>query len=408
MAPNRIFAGLDIGTTKVCCTVGESLSDREIRLLGWGSSPCAGLERGSLVNLESTAEAIATAVDTAARMAGVTVRDAYVGISGEHLRGVNSRGVIGISRRDKEIVREDIERVLEAARAVKIPADREVLHVIPRGFTLDGQSGIRDPVGMSGVRLEAEVHIVTFSSVPVRNLLRAVDRAGLDVEALVLQPLAASLAVLEEDERALGVALLDIGGGTTDLICFENGVVQHTAIIGVGGRHLTQDIAIGLRTPKERAEELKVSFGSAISSLVPGEEVVEVPGVGGRGPRQISRQVLAAILEPRAEEILTLAFQELERCGVTDLLAAGIVVTGGSALLPGMTGLAERVLGLPTRIGRPGAIEGLSEEDAIPQHAAGIGILRYAAECERARQGAGKGILGFLRRPIREWVRDYL
>ncbi|MDM7913810.1 MAG: cell division protein FtsA, partial [Candidatus Eisenbacteria bacterium] len=250
MTPKRnILAGLDVGSTKVCCAVGESLPDSGIRLLGLGEAPCDGLDRGNLVNVEATVEAIRAAVDAAGRMAGVTIREALLGISGEHVRGIQSRGVIGISRRDKEVVREDVERVLEAARAVKIPADRELLHVIPRGFTVDEQSGIRDPLGMSGIRLEAEVHIVTIASPPVRNLLRAVARAGIGIDSLVLQPLAASLSVLGEDEKGLGVALVDIGGGTSDVVLFESGVVRHTAIVGLGGRHLTQDIAIGLRTP---------------------------------------------------------------------------------------------------------------------------------------------------------------
>lgn len=408
MSPKRIIAGLDIGTTKVCCTVGESLPEEGIRLLGLGEAPCEGLERGSLVSLEATVDSIDAAVETAGKMAGLSVRDVYVGVSGEHIRGVNSRGVIGISRREKEVVRDDIDRVLEAARAVKFPADREILHVIPRGFTVDEQTGIRDPVGMSGVRLEAEVHIVTLASAPIRNLLRAVSRAGLGVDTLVLQPLAASMAVLEEDERGLGVSLIDLGGGTTDIVVYQNGVVRHTAIVALGGRHLSQDIAIGLRTPNDRAEQLKLAHGCAIASLVPSDEVVEVPGVGGRDPRQISRQVLAAIIEPRAEEILTLAVQELERCGVTDLLAAGVVITGGSSRLPGLIELAERVLGVPARIGEPRPIEGLPDAEALPQHAAALGLLYYAADFERARAGVGRGLLGFLRRPIREWVRDYL
>jgi cell division protein FtsA len=408
MTSKGILAGLDIGTTKVCCTVGESLPEGGIQLLGYSETACSGVERGSLVDLESTVEAITRASESAAHMAGVSLRDVYVGISGEHVRSVNSRGVIGISRRDKEIAREDIDRVLEAAQAIKIPADREILHVIPRGFTVDEQSGIRDPIGMSGVRLEAEVHIVTIASTPVRNLLRAVTRAGLGIETLVLQPLAASLAVLEADERKLGVALIDIGGGTTELLIYQGGVVRHSSIIGIGGRHLTQDIAIGLRTPTARAEELKLEHGCAIASQVSPEEIVEVPGVGGREPRQISRQVLAAILQPRAEEILTLALRELEQNDATDLLAAGVVLTGGSALLPGLVDLAEQVLGVPARVGRPRPIDGFSDSEGHPQQAAAFGLLWYAGEVARSRAGAAKGLLGLLRRPIREWVRDYL
>ncbi len=408
MTPRNILAALDVGTTKVCCTVGESLPEEEIRLLGMSTVPCNGLERGSVIHLESTVESISAAVEIASKMAGVTLRDLYVGVSGEHTRSVNSRGVIGISRREKEVTREDVERVLEAARAVKVPADREILHVVPRGFVVDDQAGIRDPIGMCGVRLEAEVHIVTVGTAPVRNLLRAVDRAGFGVETLVLQPFAGAMAVLEEDERGLGVALVDIGGGTTDVVVYQSGVARHTSVLGVGGRHLTQDIAIGLRTPNDAAEGLKLGQGCAISSLVSPEDLVSVPGVGGRAPREISRQVLAAILEPRAEEILTLALQELERCGVTDLLAAGIVLTGGSSKLPGLVELTERVVGIPARIGRPRTVEGLPEKDTLPEHATALGMLWYGAECERMRADSSRGFLGFLRRPIREWVRDYL
>jgi cell division protein FtsA len=408
MAPRRIVAGLDIGTTKVSCAVGESLQDGGIRLLGQGECPCEGIERGSLVNLEATVDAIDTAVETASKMADLSIRSAWVGISGEHVKSVNSRGVIGISRREKEVIREDLDRVLEAARAVKIPADRELLHVIPRGFTVDDQPGIRDPIGMSGVRLEAEVHIVTVAQTPMRNLQRAVSRAGLGVDAFVLQPLAASLAILEEDERGLGVALVDIGGGTTDIAIYQDGVVRHTAVLGLGGKHLTQDVAIGLRTPAERAEDLKVRYGCAVSAQVSPDEAVEVPGVGGRNARVISRQVLAAILEPRAEEILTMVGHELERCGATDLLAAGVVLTGGSALLPGFVDLAERVLGVPARIGLPRRIEGLPGGEGRPQDAAALGLWIYGTEMDRTRGGSPRGLFGFLRRPIREWVRDYL
>jgi cell division protein FtsA len=408
MAHPTLLAGLDIGTTKVCCTVGELLPDEGIRLLGLCETPCEGLDKGSLVNLEATVDAVQGAIEGASRMADVSLRDVWLGVSGEHIKGLNSRGVIGISRKDKEVVREDIERVLEAARAVKVPADREILHVLPRGFTVDEQQGIRDPVGMSGVRLEAEVHIVTLASAPIKNLLRAVSRAGLGVEGLVLLPLAASMAVLEDDEKGLGTVLIDLGGGTTDLVVFQGGVVRHTAIVGLGGKHLTQDIAIGLRTPNDRAEELKRAYGCALAARVPAHEVLEVPGVGGRPPRQIGRQVLAAILEPRAEEILTLVLHELDRCGVTDLLAAGAVVTGGSAELPGMIELTERVLGIPARIGAPRPIPGLPDPEAQPRHASALGILWYAAEVARARGTAGRGILGIFRRPIREWVRDYL
>ncbi len=408
MAQRNIIAALDIGTTKVCCSVGESLPDGGIQLLGLADSPCEGLDRGSMVNLEATVDAIACAVEGAARMADLTLRDFWVGIGGEHVKGVNSRGAIGISRREKEVAREDLDRVLEAARAVRIPADREILHVIPRGFTVDDQSGIRDPIGMSCVRLEAEVHIISASSTPLRNLARAIERAGFNAQAIVYQSLAASFAVLEEDEKRLGAALIDLGGGTTDVVVFQDGVVRHTSVLGLGGRHVTQDIAIGLRTPGERAEELKMAHGCALSSAVPPSEVVEVPGVGGRAPREVSRQVLAAIIEPRVEETLGLVLQELDHQGITDLLAAGAVLTGGSALLPGAVELTERTLGIPARVGIPRAMEGLPDDEGGPEHAAALGLLWYAAWVIRGRGGRGGGLRGILRRPIREWVRNYL
>lgn len=408
MAPRNIIAALDIGTTKVCCSVGESLPDSGIQLLGLAECPCEGLDRGSMVNLEATVDAIACAAEAAGKMADLAVRDVWIGIGGEHVKGVNSRGAIGISRREKEVAKEDVDRVLEAARAVKIPADREILHVIPRGFTVDDQTGIRDPVGMSCIRLEAEVHIISAASTPLRNLGRAIERAGLNVAAMVYQTLASSFAVLEEDEKRLGAAMIDLGGGTTDLLVFQEGVVRHTSVLGLGGRHVTQDIAIGLRTPGEKAEDLKLAHGCALSAAVPPAEVIEVPGVGGRAPREVSRQVLAAIIEPRVEETLGLVLQELDHQGITDLLAAGAVLTGGSALLPGTVELAERVLGIPARVGIPREMEGLPDDEGGPEHAVALGLLWYAAWVQRGKGGRGGGLRGFLRRPIRDWVRNYL
>ena len=312
MAEARIYAGLDIGTTKITAIVAEPEEDGEgIRIVGVGTAPSDGLKRGVVVNLEKTTRSIQYAVQEAERMSGRTIRSVYAGIAGEHMRGINSRGVIAVSRKDAEIRPHDLERVIEAAKAVAIPADREILHVLPQEFIVDDQDGIRDPVGMSGVRLEAEVHIITGAASACRNVIRAAERAGLLVEELVLEPLASANAVLTQDERDLGVALFDIGGGTTDVAIFYEGSVRHTAVIGLGGANVTNDLAIGLRTPVERAEQLKLQCGCALTSMVRPEEVVQVPSVGGRSDREVSRHMLAMMIEPRIEEIFELGKKEI-------------------------------------------------------------------------------------------------
>ncbi len=406
MKGRRTTTGLDVGTTKVCAVVAEATEEGELSILGVGDRPCRGLERGMVVNLEETIQAVSEAVRAAEQMAGVQVRSVHAGIAGEHVRSINSTGVIGVSHKGNEITTDDVNRVLEAARAVAIPGDREVLHVMPRDYRLDDHPGIRDPIGMSGVRLEAQVHIVTVQSTAVRNLLRGITRAGLAVESLVLQPMAAAAAVLAEDEEALGVLLLDMGGGTTDIAVYLDGFIGHTAVVGFGGDTVTNDLAVGLRTPIEQAERLKVRHGSAIASRVSAGESVEVPGVGGRGNRSVGCQVLASIMEPRMEEILGLALAEVERVVDPGLLAAGVVLTGGTAQMPDLCELAERVLGLPARIGVPGDVRGVSDIATDPRIAAAVGLARHGSTC--AHEGrTGRGLFSRMRRPIREFLQEY-
>lgn len=406
MKHHQIAAGLDVGTTKVCAVVAAVDDVGELSVLGVGERPCHGLERGVLVNLDATIESVTGAMAAAEQMAGVKVQTVMAGIAGEHVRSMNSTGVIGVSRRDREITRDDLKRVLEAARAVPVPGDREVLHVLPRDYRVDDQRGIRDPVGMSGVRLEAEVHIVTVQSTAVRNLLRGIGRAGVEVGALVLEPLAAAEAVLDEDEKSLGVLMLDIGGGTTDIAVYLDGNIGHTAAIGYGGQAVTNDLAVGLRTPVEQAEKLKVRYGCAMASIVDPAIMVEVPGVGGREPRQLGAGVLASIIEPRVEEILGLALAEVERVVDPTLLAAGVVLTGGSAQMQGLVPLAERVLGLPARIGVPLGIGGLTDVVADPRMATAVGLVRHAV-AEECLQKARGGLFGRFRRPFRSFVQEY-
>lgn len=406
MRGQRIAAGLDVGTTKVCAVVAEVAEDGGISILGVGERPSNALERGMVVNLEATIQGVTEAVKAAEQMAGCEIRSVLAGIAGEHVRSLNSTGVIGVSRKENEITREDLKRVLEAARAVAIPGDREVLHVLPREYRVDDQRGIQDPIGMCGVRLEAEVHIVTVQSTAVRNLLRGITRAGLTVDALVLEPLAAAEAVMEDDERALGCLLLDIGGGTTDIAVFIGGTIGHTAVVGFGGQAVTNDLAIGLRTPIEQAEKLKLRFGSAMASRVPADAVVEVPGVGGRESRRVSAQVLASIIEPRVEEILSLALAEVERVIDPATLAAGVVLTGGTSQMPGLVELAEKVLGLPARVGIPRGLSGVTDLALDPRLATAIGLVRHAA-AEHRTQKAKLGLMDRVRRPFRELLQDY-
>ncbi len=403
----RNYIGLDIGTTKTAAVIAEGDERGAVKVTGVGHAPSGGIRRGVVVDLENTVQSIRTAVAEAERMAGCAVRQVVAGIAGEHVRSINSRGVIAVSRGGAEIGPDDVARVVEAARAVAIPADREVLHVIPQEYVVDDQAGIRNPVGMSGVRLEAEVHIVTGAATGVRNVEKAVQRAGIKVESLVLEPLASAYAVLAQDEKELGCILIDLGGGTTDLALFYEGAVRHTAVLGLGGNNVTHDLAIGLRTPPESAEDLKVRFGSATASRVGAEEMVDVPGMGGREPRPISRQILASMIEPRMEEIFTMVYREVKKNSFSDLLAGGVVLTGGGACLEGVEELAERIFEMPVRRGVPRGVTGIREAVEDPRYATAVGLVLYAREKDGEVRLEEPRLLGRISAPMRRWLGEF-
>jgi cell division protein FtsA len=379
LSEQRVLCALDIGTTKATALVADVTDPEAPKLVGVGTAPSDGLRRGVVVDLDRTTTAIARAVEAAERMAGLKIRSVVAGIAGDHIRSINSRGVIAVAGRDQEIAPTDVKRVVEAARALAIPADREVLHVLPQEFVVDSQRGIKEPVGMCGVRLEAEVHIITGATAAARNLTRAIERAELRVDDLVLEPLASSYAVLTPDEQDLGVVVLDLGGGTTDVAVFHQGSIRHTAVIGLGGANITADLAIGLRTPLERAERLKLESGCAMTALVPAGEMVQVPGVAGRGDAEIARQAVAAMIEPRVEEILTHALREVKRTGCADFLGSGVVLTGGTAAMPGVVELAEEIFAMPARRGNPMRMATSSVALDHPMFATVVGLVRYAA-----------------------------
>jgi cell division protein FtsA len=401
----EIVVGLDIGTTKICCIVGEVTPDG-IDVIGIGTHPSRGLRKGVVINIEATVSSIHKAVEEAELMAGAEISAVYAGIAGGHIRGFNSQGVVAV--KDKEVKQGDLERVLDAARAINIPQDREILHVLPQEYIIDEQDGIREPLGMSGVRLEAKVHIVTAAVSSAQNIVKCANRTGLNVADIVLQPLASSEAVLGEDEKELGVCLVDIGGGTTDIAIFSGGSIAHTAVIALGGNNLTSDIAIGLRTPAHEAERIKQRYGCAMASMVDKDETIEVPSVGGRQPRVIGRQILCEILEPRVEEIFQLVHREIQKCGFEDLLASGVVITGGSTLLAGMPELAEEVLGLPVRRGMPRGIGGLVDVVKSPMYATGVGLVVYGARHTDRRlfRIREDNVYRKVRGRMREWLEE--
>jgi cell division protein FtsA len=388
----EIVVGLDVGTTKICAVVATPRGPAGIDVIGVGQAPSRGLRRGVVVNIDSTVEAIKHAVAEAEQMAGVEVAGVDAGVAGGHIRSLNSRGVVAVAGKDREVTAADVERAVEAARAINVPPDREIVHVLPQTFMVDDADGVREPIGMSGVRLEVEVHIVTAAVTSVQNVVRSVNRAGLTVHDVVLEPLASAAAVLEPDEKELGVVVIDIGGGTTDLALFRDGAVWHTAILPLGGDHITNDVAVGLRTPLAEAEDLKKRYGCALTALVPAEETVDVPSVGGRKPRQLSRQVLSEIIQPRVEEIFTLVARELARAGFQDAATAGVVVTGGTSIMEGVPELAEQVFDLPVRRGMPGRVRergeptvtGLVDVVRSPIYATAVGLALHGARREGA------------------------
>jgi len=373
----EIIVGLDIGTTKICAVVGE-VRPEGIEIIGMGSHPSEGLRKGVVINIEQTVNSIKEAVEEAETMAGCEISSVYTGIAGGHLKGFNSHGVIAL--KEKEVTKKDIERVIEAASAVAIPMDREVIHTLVQEFIVDDQGEIMDPLGMSGVRLEAKVHMVAGAVTSAQNIIKCANRAGLDVCNIVLESLASSEAVLSKEERNLGTALLDFGGGTTDMAVFSKGAVKHTSVLALGGDNLTYDIAVGLRTPKAEAEKIKIKYGCGLSSLIGKDETIEVPGVGGRRPRTLSRQIIGEILEPRVEEIFYLIYNELVRSGYDDQISSGVVVTGGSAELAGITEMAEQIFNASARIGYPQGVTGLLEVVNKPMYATAVGLVIYGAK----------------------------
>ncbi|MGH8150904.1 MAG: cell division protein FtsA [Steroidobacteraceae bacterium] len=374
----NLVIGLDIGTSKVVALVGEAASDGSIEVLGIGSQPSRGLKKGVVVNIESTVQSIQRAIEEAELMAGCEIHSVYAGIAGNHVRSLNSHGVVAI--RDREVTYGDVEHVIDAAKAVAIPADQKILHVLPQEFIIDGQEGIHDPIGMSGVRLEATVHIVTGAESAAQNIEKCIQRCGLEVDDIVLEQLASSFAVLTEDEKELGVCLIDVGGGTTDIAVFSSGAIRHTAVIPIAGDQVTNDIAVSMRTPTQHAEDIKVRYACALSQLANPDETIEVPSVGERPPRRLARQTLAEVVEPRYAELYGLVHEELRRSGFEEAIAAGIVLTGGSAKMEGAIELAEEVFHMPVRLGLPQQVQGLADVVRNPIFSTSVGLLLYGRD----------------------------
>ncbi len=376
---SETIVGLDIGTTKICCVVGQPTADGEVEIVGFGTHPSTGLRKGVVVNIDATVESIKRAVEEAELMAGEEIHRCFVGIAGSHIKSFNAQGAVRVE--GGEVSEADVERSLEAARAaVTIPMDREILHVVPRSYIVDDQDGVTEPVGMCGGRLESEVHVVTGAVTSAQNLVKSCNRAGLEVADIVLEPIASAEAVLTPEEKELGVALIDSGGGTTDLAIFYRNGLWYTSVLPLGGNNVTHDLSIGLRTPVAEAEKIKRRHGCALTNLVDEGEMIEVPSVGGRPPRELSRQVLAGIIEPRQEEIYALLREEIERSGYASFIAAGAVLTGGASCLEGAEAAAESVLQMPVRLGRPQGVTGLVEVVSDPAFATGVGLVRYGLQ----------------------------
>ena len=396
-----LIVGLDIGTSKVLAIVGEVSATGEVEVIGVGHHPSRGMKKGVVVNIESTVQSIQRAVEEAELMAGCQIHSVFAGIAGSHINSFNSHGIVAI--KDKEVGPSDLERVIEAARALAIPADQKVLHILPQEFIIDKQEGVREPIGMCGVRLEAKVHIVTGAVSAAQNIIKCVRRCGLEVDDIILEQLASSMSVLTEDEKELGVCLVDIGGGTTDISVFTEGAIRHTAVIPIAGDQVTNDIAVALRTPTQFAEEIKKKYACALTQLAKADETIEVPGVGERPPRKLARQTLAEVVEPRIEELFGLILADLRRSGFEDLIGSGLVLTGGCSKMEGMAELAEEVFHMPVRIGIPQYVGGLSGVVHNPIYATGVGLVLYGARARRGRnysmhtrssQVGIKGVLG--------------
>lgn len=375
---NRMIVGLDIGTSKVVAIVGEVSPEGELEIVGIGSHRSSGLKKGVVVNIESTVQSIQRAVEEAELMAGCQIHSVYAGIAGSHIRSLNSHGIVAV--KDREVFEQDVERVIDAAQAVAIPADQKILHILPQEYLIDEQEGVKEPLGMSGVRLEAKVHLVTCAVNAAQNIEKCIKRCGLEVEDIILEQLASSYSVLTDDEKELGVCMVDIGGGTTDIAIFTEGSIRHTGVIPIAGDQVTNDIAMALRTPTPHAEEIKIKYACALAKLAGENETIKVPSVGDRAPRDLSRQALAEVVEPRYDELFTLVQAELRRSGFEDLIAAGIVLTGGTAKMEGVVELAEEIFHMPVRLGAPQNVSGLTDIVNNPIYSTGVGLLHYAKQ----------------------------
>jgi cell division protein FtsA len=398
----NLIVSLDIGTSKVVAIVGEVTEEGVIEVIGIGYHPSRGLKKGVVVNIESTVQSIQRAVEEAELMAGCQIHAVYAGIAGSHIRSLNSHGIVAI--RDKEVSQGDVDRVIDAARAVAIPADQKILHIIPQEFIIDAQEGVREPVGMSGVRLEAKVHMVTGAVSAAQNIIKCVRRCGLEVDDIILEQLASSQAVLTEDEKELGVCLVDIGGGTTDIAVFTEGAIRHTAVIPIAGDQVTNDIAVALRTPTQYADEIKIKYACALTQMANPDETIEVPGVGDRPPRRMARHTLAEVVEPRYEELFMLVQDELRRSGFEDLTASGVVLSGGSAKMEGVIELAEEVFHMPVRLGLPQYVNGLVDVVRNPVYSTGVGLLLFGNKnrSQGPQELLGRGKTGIWNR-MKRW-----
>jgi cell division protein FtsA len=403
---NDVLVGLDIGTTKTTAIVGE-VTDTGIDIIGIGTSPAKEMRKGAVVNIDNMVESIKTAVEEAEHMSGCHINSVYVGIAGNHVKGQNSLGIVSIKGR--EVDEDDVHRAIEASRAIAVPVDREIMHILPQNYVVDGQDGIKDPKGMSGVRLEAKVHIVTAASSAIQNIIKSVSRVGLDIDDIVMEQLAASESLLSSDEKDLGVAVIDIGGAHTGISIFSEGCIKHTAILPLGGNYITSDIATGLRTPLNEAENIKIKYGCAMTALIPKEETIQVPSVGGREDREVSRQILGRIIEPRIEEILSFAFKEIVRAGFEDMLAAGVVLSGGTSLMSGIVELAEQVFDMPARRGNPDGVGGLADVVNSPAHAVGVGLIVYGSKHLEGESIYGRkiGVVGRISRSIKKFISEF-
>lgn len=403
-----LIVGLDIGTTKICCIIGEKTPEGGIDIIGLGQHPSRGLRKGVVVNIDSTVESIKSAVEEAEMMAGREIESVFVGIAGGHINSLNSHGIIAV--KGKEIVEKDVERVIEAAKAIAIPLDREVIHVLPQEYVVDNQDGIKDPLGMAGVRLEAKVHIVTAAVTSAQNIVKCVNKAGLGVQDIVLEQLASSESVLSADEKELGVSMIDIGGGTSDMAIFYQGAIKHTSVLTIAGSQMTNDIAIGLRTPNNEAEKIKHAYGCAFSPLVRADETIEVSSVGGREPKAVSRQILSEIIEARSKEMFDMLDMELTNSGYRDIITSGIVLTGGASAMEGIADLAESVFQCPVRIGTPIGLGGLIDVVNNPMYATSTGLVQYGLRVDKSgktRQLQGRNLFEKIFSRMRDWAEEF-